>query len=132
MQTVNFRCGHCGQLLAVSSQYLGMQVRCPHCQQVVVAPRDQPAAAPPAPAAPSPPPPAPPEQPTMDMMFPFSPAPPPEEPESIFSAPTQSEDLFGPASSAGKVELPTEMMEPAAPAPLPNLELASSAPPAPP
>ncbi len=38
MQTVNFQCGHCGNLMAVSVEYLGQQVRCPTCQQVVLAP----------------------------------------------------------------------------------------------
>ena len=38
MQTVNFQCGHCGKLLAVQRQHLGQQVRCPSCQQIVVAP----------------------------------------------------------------------------------------------
>src|SRR3954468_5525969 len=38
MQTVNFQCGHCGNLMGVSVEFLGQQVRCPHCQQVVVAP----------------------------------------------------------------------------------------------
>jgi hypothetical protein len=38
MQTVNFQCGHCGKLMAVSVEFLGQQVRCPHCQQVVLAP----------------------------------------------------------------------------------------------
>jgi DNA-directed RNA polymerase subunit RPC12/RpoP len=43
MQTVNFKCGHCGNLMGVSAEYLGQQVRCPHCQQVVVAPAASPA-----------------------------------------------------------------------------------------
>ncbi len=38
MQTVNFKCGHCGNLMGVSTDFLGQQVRCPHCQKVVVAP----------------------------------------------------------------------------------------------
>jgi DNA-directed RNA polymerase subunit RPC12/RpoP len=41
MQTVNFTCGHCGKLMGVSADFLGRQVRCPHCQQVVVAPAAQ-------------------------------------------------------------------------------------------
>lgn len=44
MQTVNFTCGHCGNLMGVSADFLGRQVRCPHCQQVVVAPAPQGAA----------------------------------------------------------------------------------------
>jgi hypothetical protein len=38
MQTVQFQCGHCGNLMGVSHEYLGQQVRCPTCQEVVVAP----------------------------------------------------------------------------------------------
>ena len=38
MQTVNFQCGNCNNLMAVGAEYLGQQVRCPHCQAVVVAP----------------------------------------------------------------------------------------------
>ena len=48
METVNVQCGHCGQLLAVSKEHLGQQVRCPHCQQVVVAPLPPPPAEAPA------------------------------------------------------------------------------------
>lgn len=52
MQTVNFKCGHCGQVMAVGRENLGQQVRCPHCQQVVHAPTSESPA--PAPAPPSP------------------------------------------------------------------------------
>lgn len=38
MQTMNFQCGHCNNLMAVSTEFLGQQVRCPHCSGVVVAP----------------------------------------------------------------------------------------------
>src|SRR5262249_39424642 len=38
METVNFQCGHCGKLMGVNTAFLGQQVHCPHCQQVVVAP----------------------------------------------------------------------------------------------
>ncbi len=51
MQTVNFQCGSCGNLMAVGVEYLGQQVRCPHCQQVVMAPGSD------VPAPPDPPPP---------------------------------------------------------------------------
>lgn len=37
MQTLNFSCTHCNKLMAVGLASLGMQVRCPHCKQVVVA-----------------------------------------------------------------------------------------------
>lgn len=116
METVNFQCGHCRQLLAVSKQHLGQQVRCPHCQQVVVAPSAEPAAAPP------PPPPAPVAD--LDAAFRFS-APPPEEHDSIFSAPAETDDLFGQAAPP-RVEMPADFRPPAVPPPaLPSLELAS-------
>src|SRR5579871_549624 len=38
MQTVTFRCPHCNNLMAVGIELLGQQVRCPTCQQVVIAP----------------------------------------------------------------------------------------------
>jgi len=98
METVNFQCGHCQQVLAVSKEHIGQQVRCPHCQQVVVAP------------LPSPPAPAP-EFPDM-LEGPYRP--PAEEHESIFSAPTESEDLFGDQPSAG-VEMPPEVAPPPPP-----------------
>jgi len=40
MQTLNFQCGHCGNLMAVGVEYLGLQVRCPHCGGIVIAPRE--------------------------------------------------------------------------------------------
>ncbi|MFQ3652164.1 MAG: hypothetical protein SNJ75_17745 [Gemmataceae bacterium] len=40
MQTLNFQCGHCGNLMAVGLEYLGQQVRCPHCTGIVIAPRE--------------------------------------------------------------------------------------------
>ncbi len=49
METLTFQCGHCNKLMAVGTAHLGQQVRCPHCQQVVVAP-SQPAPATHAPA----------------------------------------------------------------------------------
>src|SRR6516165_6195416 len=36
MQTVNFQCGHCRNVMGVNAAYLGKQVRCPHCQQGVL------------------------------------------------------------------------------------------------
>ena len=89
MANVNFQCGHCHNLMAVGQEYLGQQVRCPHCQQVVLAP---------APASP----PAPPvDLPTIEV-------PQPEEHESIFTPPDAAqEDLFG-DSAVPRVELPIE------------------------
>lgn len=92
METVNFRCGHCNGVLAVSKAHLGQQVRCPHCQQVILAPSS-------AGDSPAPPPPAP--EPTMQM----PPSIAPEEPESIFTART-TEDLFG-HLPAPDIELPS-------------------------
>src|SRR5260370_40980448 len=50
METLTFQCGHCNKLMAVGTEYLGRQVRCPHCQQVVIAPT-QPAPTSPLPEA---------------------------------------------------------------------------------
>src|SRR5713226_5089017 len=38
MPTITFQCGHCQDLMAVEDRLLCQQVRCPHCQQVVVVP----------------------------------------------------------------------------------------------
>ena len=38
MQTVSFQCSHCNNLMAVETELVGRQVRCPHCQQVVTVP----------------------------------------------------------------------------------------------
>src|SRR5437763_1339138 len=46
MQTTNFQCGHCGNLMAVTANMLGQQVRCPNCQQVVLAPAPAPTGTP--------------------------------------------------------------------------------------
>jgi hypothetical protein len=55
MQTVNFQCGHCNNLMAVGLEHLGQQLLCPHCQQVVVAPAGAlPAPDPTPPSAPDP------------------------------------------------------------------------------
>jgi hypothetical protein len=97
MQTANFQCGHCGNVMAVGSELLGQQVRCPHCQQVVVAP--PPAAQPPAEPA------------SADNTFKLAPF---SDHEDIF-APTDeiAEDLFGRAT-APRLEVPTDP-PPAAP-----------------
>jgi phage FluMu protein Com len=39
METLTFQCGHCNKLMAVGAEFVGKQVRCPHCQQVVIAPQ---------------------------------------------------------------------------------------------
>lgn len=38
MEMAEIRCGQCSSLMAVPQQLLGQQVRCPHCQQVVLTP----------------------------------------------------------------------------------------------
>jgi hypothetical protein len=118
MQTVNFQCGNCHNLMAVGSEFLGRQVRCPHCQQVVLAP---------APTPPAPPPLAP------GLLPPLSDSPfevasgnaPANEHESIF-AEAPSDDLFG-GEAKPVVEMPPEPPPP----PLPQLTLESPDAPAP-
>ncbi|HVS37860.1 MAG TPA: hypothetical protein VMS17_20040 [Gemmataceae bacterium] len=102
MQTVNFQCGNCNNLMAVGEDHLGQQVRCPHCQAVVLAPT-APAPAPgaPAPAAPSP----------AAFTMPSA-----NEHEDIFAPPAPSDDLFG-APEAPRLQLPTPTPPPAAPPP---------------
>jgi hypothetical protein len=107
MQTVNFQCGHCRSLMAVGVEYLGKQVRCPHCQNVVLAP---PAAAPAPVPAPVPPPapqpqpePPPPLLPTF--LLPTPPFEPAQDEASIFSPPPPSDDLFGEPAEP-RLELP--------------------------
>jgi hypothetical protein len=79
MQTTNFQCGHCGNLMAVTANMLGQQVRCPTCQQVVLAPAPTPTAPP---------------LPGIEALGLGSTA--VVEPECIFSPPDASdEDLFG-------------------------------------
>ncbi|MBY0228438.1 MAG: hypothetical protein K2W96_04070 [Gemmataceae bacterium] len=89
MQTLNFQCGHCGGLMAVGTEHVGQQVRCPHCQQVVVAPAATPAPEPsPAPAPAAPP---------LEL----------ERHDDIFSQQGTFEDaLFG--QDAPKIDLPIE------------------------
>jgi hypothetical protein len=127
MQTVNFQCGHCGKLMAVAADFLGQQVRCPHCQQVVVAPSPAPA---PAPFS---------LEPGAPQVLPPGPAGPgPDEPlfkslstgdaEDIFSNPASSDDLFGRAD-APRLEMPHEPAPAPAPAPgTPTEELSYTAP----
>lgn len=113
MQTVNFRCDHCGNLMAVAAAHLGQQVRCPHCRQVVTAPT---AAAPPPPLVPpapspaeQPPAPAPPWEPTFTVPEAVA------EPDSIFAPPDADEDLFG-GSAKPRLEIPQEPVWPQVPA----------------
>ena len=93
MQTVNFRCGHCNNLMAVSHDYLGQQVRCPTCQNVVLAPSSAPSPA----TAPAPTPPAP----EPENLFPRI-----AENEDIFSSSTQATDSLFDEPARPLVELP--------------------------
>ncbi len=114
MQTVTFQCGHCGKLMGVGTAYLGQQVRCPHCQQVVLAPATS-APVPPAPEPSPPPPPAPAPafpDPTLDLSR--------NEPESIFSVTAASEDLFEVSPSRPRLELPPSDLAAPSPAPEPH------------
>lgn len=90
METVNFACGHCGNLMAVTTDLLGQAVRCPHCQKVVTAPAPAPVAAPQAPDTAS------------EAPFVFHRV---KEEESIFHRPKPHDDLFGDPKPAA-VELP--------------------------
>jgi hypothetical protein len=115
MQTVNFQCGACGKLMAVGVEFLGQQVRCPHCQQVVIAP----AASAPAPA------------PGSAGASPSQPAPEPftlpqvhTDHDDIFTQRTEPEDaLFGHVEGP-RLEIPHAPE----PAPSPPLELLSPTP----
>jgi hypothetical protein len=109
MQTVNFNCPHCGNLMAVGTNLLGRNVRCPHCKQVVQAPAaaGEPMIAPTLPPQQpvyTPPPPVHAPPPQAPVITPAPPAPVPElkfdipqptdHPESIFGE-RHDEDLFG-------------------------------------
>jgi hypothetical protein len=86
MATVNFECGHCHNLMAVGEEHLGQQVRCPHCEQVVLAP------------APSP---APTQAPAVETLF-------RDENESIFTPPEAGgEDLFD-SAPLPQIDMPPE------------------------
>ena len=85
MQTVNFNCPHCGNLMAVGTNLLARNVRCPHCKQVVRAPA---AAGEPPLQAPVPTPAPPPITPMFNVPKPT------EHHESIFGE-VHDEDLFG-------------------------------------
>lgn len=104
MQTVNFQCGHCGKLMAVGNAHLGQQVRCPHCQQIVIAP----------PSASNPTPPSESEA-ASGLVETILHAPPPiADAEDIFAPPDASEDLFG-RSEVPRIEIPPETTSPTLP-----------------
>jgi hypothetical protein len=91
--------------MGVNSEHLGRHVRCPHCQEVVLA----------SPPAASEPPPAASEAPPLGLaeMMPLTPAP-PGAAEDIFSATDLSEDLFG-RSEGPRLELPPDPLPPTLP-----------------
>lgn len=93
METIQLQCGNCNNMMAISTEHLGAQVQCPHCQAVLQTP--------PPPSAPAPAPPAPPaprQAPTPSFRLP--------EKDSIFADPEPTDDLFGGGSAAHKVEMP--------------------------
>jgi hypothetical protein len=117
MQTVNFNCPHCGNLMAVGTNLLGRNVRCPHCKQVVRAPAAPNEGAP----APPPPPSQPPAQPdTIPTPVPqFKLPEQTEHHESIFGE-RHEEDVFG--SEPLKPAVPPPVAPPPPPAPPPYLQ----------
>src|SRR6478735_10624710 len=88
MQTVNFQCGHCGKLMAVGRENLGQQVRCPHCQQVVLAPSSEAPAPEPEPAP----------SPFGDL----------NEHEDIFTQKSETDDVLFGQHDAPRLEMPRE------------------------
>jgi hypothetical protein len=97
MQTVQFQCGGCGKLMAVSTEHLGTQVHCPHCMEIVQAPAAQAT--------------VPPEAPIPEIHV----RPPEVEEGSIFGANTE-DDMFT-AARGPEVEMPASPV--AAPTPAP-------------
>ncbi|MFM8272378.1 MAG: hypothetical protein ACKODX_08580 [Gemmata sp.] len=101
---VTFPCPFCSRRMGVPSEFLGRQVRCPHCKNVLLAPAtdpnatsalsDAPVPAAPVPAAPVPPPPAPAE---VELeLRPFKLPTRKEGADSILSEPDESDDeVFG-------------------------------------
>ena len=112
MPAVTFQCGSCNNLMAVEEDLRGQQVRCPHCQQVVVAPTATHSASPPMePAATAS------LDPTGISRFPIDPssAPPGSSPllqeEDILLSPSPiSDDLFGGTTQLPAVEMPHDVI----------------------
>jgi hypothetical protein len=109
MPAITFQCGNCKNLMAVEDHLLGQQVRCPHCQQVVVVPESTPSTPPssePTPATVS--------GPAAFSSFPVdfpagSPGIAPHHEEDIFTPPTHaSDDLFGGVGLQPAVVIPPE------------------------
>jgi hypothetical protein len=121
METVTFQCGHCGNLMGVDVEFLGQQVRCPSCQQVVLAPLpdDSAPAEEPSPSSPA-------EAPSEPRFTAISAA----EREDIFLSPTESEDLFD-APPGPRLEIPPSPSSSPEPPPEPPPEPAVASPPFP-
>jgi hypothetical protein len=102
METIQLQCGNCKNMMAISTEHLGAQVQCPHCQAVLQTP--------PPPAAPAP---APNPSLTAQREAPIPTFRRPER-ESIFSEPEPVDDLFGGGEPTPRVEMP----KPSAPAPV--------------
>ncbi len=104
-QRVTFKCGACGNLMAVGVELCGRPVRCPHCQQVIQVPSSAvllPAPAPPAEdfAEPTDRPPSSPED-VLGLGLE------PPELDSIFVEDDPHQVLFG-GDSAARLEVPPE------------------------
>ncbi|HXG11153.1 MAG TPA: hypothetical protein VNK04_15440 [Gemmataceae bacterium] len=109
MQTVNVTCGRCGRLMAVGQEFLGQQVRCPHCQEVVITPTPE--------AGPA-------DAPPVANMADITITPPPVEPDSIFSPPeADGEDILVSPSSP-QVVIPSEPVVPSSGDPWPSFAVA--------
>src|SRR5947209_2691562 len=126
MLTVNFQCGACGKLMAVGVDFLGQQVRCPHCQQVVIAPGARPATAP---APPPTPPPEPGVSTPAATIRERSPVVPPQpftlprmhnDHEDIFSQRSDTEDALFSQPEGPRLEVPRHPEPEPAPAPPPE------------
>src|SRR5579864_1517155 len=90
METVQLQCGNCGKVMAISTEHLGGQVRCPHCLAVVQTPA--------------------PQKPAGEMQSPPMLPPPIEtaEVESIFSPAAPTDDIFDAGPQRPLVEMPME------------------------
>lgn len=119
MPTQTFPCPFCGKKMGVGIELLGKKVRCPHCNQILVAPAPAagpvPTAAPIAPTPPTPKPGLPP--PPSEADLPVFNLPSQEARESIFGEhQDEGDDLFS-SSEGTKLQVPD--MPPLEPVPVP-------------